>query len=108
MPLGPDDVDQANSQKTHDPPQGPGLLDLQTRAPRVDRKRADCRRELGQHQLEIQRLERRRFSRARQRRLEGRIFGGAPVPLMGAGLPGLAIGIGYGVYWLVRRRRNVG
>jgi opacity protein-like surface antigen len=33
---------------------------------------------------------------------------GAPVPLMGAGLPGLAIGIGYGVYWLVRRRRNVG
>jgi hypothetical protein len=33
---------------------------------------------------------------------------GAPAPLMGAGLPGLAIGIGYGVYWLVRRRRNVG
>jgi hypothetical protein len=33
---------------------------------------------------------------------------GAPAPLIGAGLPGLAIGIGYGVYWLVRRRRNVG
>lgn len=33
---------------------------------------------------------------------------GAPGPLIGAGLPGLAIGIGYGVYWLVRRRRNVG
>jgi len=32
---------------------------------------------------------------------------GAPAPLLGAGLPGLAIGIGYGVYWLVRRRRNV-
>jgi opacity protein-like surface antigen len=32
---------------------------------------------------------------------------GAPAPLIGAGLPGLAVGIGYGVYWLVRRRRNV-
>jgi hypothetical protein len=32
---------------------------------------------------------------------------GAPAPLIGAGLPGLAIGIGYGIYWL-RRRRNVG
>ena len=32
----------------------------------------------------------------------------APAPLIGAGLPGLAAGIGYGVYWLVRRRRNVG
>jgi hypothetical protein len=32
----------------------------------------------------------------------------APAPLIGAGLPGLAIGIGYGVYWLARRRRNVG
>jgi hypothetical protein len=31
----------------------------------------------------------------------------APAPLVGAGLTGLAVGIGYGVYWLVRRRRNV-
>jgi hypothetical protein len=33
---------------------------------------------------------------------------GAPAPLIGAGIPGFAVGIGYGVYWLVRRRRNVG
>jgi hypothetical protein len=33
---------------------------------------------------------------------------GAPAPLIGTGLPGLALGIGYGVYWLARRRRNVG
>lgn len=30
---------------------------------------------------------------------------GAPGPIAGAGLPVLAIG--YGVYWLVRRRRKV-
>lgn len=29
---------------------------------------------------------------------------GAPGPIAGAGLPILAVG--YGVYWLVRRRRN--
>jgi hypothetical protein len=33
---------------------------------------------------------------------------GAPAPLIGAGLPALAIGIGYGAYLLVRRRRNLG
>jgi hypothetical protein len=30
---------------------------------------------------------------------------GAPGPIAGAGLPLLAIG-GYGVYWLIRRRRK--
>lgn len=30
---------------------------------------------------------------------------GAPVPLIGASIPGLAIGLG--AYWLIRRRRNV-
>jgi hypothetical protein len=29
----------------------------------------------------------------------------APAPLLGAGIPGLAIGLGYGAYWLVRRRK---
>jgi hypothetical protein len=29
---------------------------------------------------------------------------GAPGPIVGAGLPGLAIG--YGVYWLIKRRRK--
>ena len=33
---------------------------------------------------------------------------GAPAPLIGFGLSGLAIGLGYGAYWLVRRRRNTG
>jgi hypothetical protein len=33
---------------------------------------------------------------------------GAPGPVLGAGLPGLAIiGIGYGVYWLRKRRRRL-
>jgi hypothetical protein len=32
----------------------------------------------------------------------------APAPLIGAGIPGIAIGIGYGVFLLVRRRRNAG
>ena len=31
-------------------------------------------------------------------------YRGAPGPIAGAGLPILAVG--YGVYWLVRRRRN--
>ena len=34
----------------------------------------------------------------------GSIYRGAPGPIVGAGLPVLAIG--YGVYLLVRRRRN--
>jgi hypothetical protein len=32
---------------------------------------------------------------------------GAPAPLLGAGLSGLAIGVGYGAYWLARRRRKM-
>jgi hypothetical protein len=31
---------------------------------------------------------------------------GAPGPLIGAGPVGLVIGVGYGVYWLVKRRRR--
>ena len=38
----------------------------------------------------------------------GKKVEGAPAPLIGTGLPGLALGIGYGVYWFARRRRNVG
>jgi len=34
------------------------------------------------------------------------VYRGAPGPIMGAGLPVLAIGIGYGVYWLRKRRRQ--
>jgi hypothetical protein len=30
----------------------------------------------------------------------------APGPVIGAGLPGLAIGLGYGAYWLMKRRRR--
>jgi hypothetical protein len=33
-----------------------------------------------------------------------KVVRGAPGPIAGAGLPILAVG--YGVYWLVRRRRN--
>jgi hypothetical protein len=36
----------------------------------------------------------------------GNGYRGAAGPVIGAGLPALAIGIGYGVYWLVRRRRK--
>jgi hypothetical protein len=32
---------------------------------------------------------------------------GAPAPLIGVGLPGLAIGLGFGAYWLARRRRSI-
>jgi hypothetical protein len=31
---------------------------------------------------------------------------GAPAPLLGAGLPGLGIALGYGAYWLARRRNK--
>ena len=31
----------------------------------------------------------------------------APAPLIGLGLPGMAIGVGFGAYWLVRRWRKV-
>jgi hypothetical protein len=33
-------------------------------------------------------------------------YRGAPGPVIGAGLPALAFGIGYGVYWLRKRRRR--
>ena len=37
----------------------------------------------------------------------GNTHHGAPGPVLGAGLPALvAGGIGYGIYWLVRRRRR--
>jgi hypothetical protein len=31
---------------------------------------------------------------------------GAPGPIAGAGLPVLAVGFGFGVYWLIKRRRK--
>ena len=37
---------------------------------------------------------------------EGCEVKGAPAPLLGFGLPGLAVGISYGAYLLARRRRN--
>ena len=36
----------------------------------------------------------------------GQLKRDAPAPLLGAGLPGLGIALGYGAYWLARRRRN--
>jgi hypothetical protein len=35
-------------------------------------------------------------------------YRGAPGPIIGAGLPVLAIGFGYGIYWLVKRRSKTG
>jgi hypothetical protein len=35
-------------------------------------------------------------------------FRPAPGPLVGAGLPALAAGVGFGVYWLRKRRRKTG
>ena len=34
-------------------------------------------------------------------------YHGAPGPVIGAGLPVLAGGIGYGIYWLRKRRRTM-
>jgi hypothetical protein len=31
---------------------------------------------------------------------------GAPGPVIGAGAPAIAIGLGYGIYWLRKRRRK--
>jgi hypothetical protein len=39
---------------------------------------------------------------------QGGSFRGAPGPVLGAGAPVLAIGIGFGVYWLMKRRRRTG
>ena len=36
----------------------------------------------------------------------GNVIHAAPGPVLGAGIPGLVIGIGYGAYWLVRRRQK--
>jgi hypothetical protein len=36
----------------------------------------------------------------------GGSYHGTPGPLIGAGPVGLVIGVGYGLYWLVRRRRK--
>jgi hypothetical protein len=33
-------------------------------------------------------------------------YHGAPGPVVAAGLPGLAFGVGYGIYWLRTRRRK--
>lgn len=34
------------------------------------------------------------------------VYRGAPGPLVAAGPVGLVIGVGYGVYWLAKRRRR--
>ena len=39
---------------------------------------------------------------------DGQETHGAPAPLLGAGVPGVVMGISFGIYWLARRRRNAG
>jgi hypothetical protein len=37
---------------------------------------------------------------------QGNGYYGAPGPIAGAGLPLVGFGVGYGVYWLIKRRRR--
>jgi hypothetical protein len=36
----------------------------------------------------------------------GNGYHGAPGPVVGAGLPAVAAGLGFGAYWLLKRRRR--